>query len=120
MDSLSYYNRVAPRSYIGWDDVIFGDPLLLPLIYKIAQKLVLETLVHDWTHNGFPVRLDEFEVESKLSDYQTLVGQLDSEISRDLENFKPSQQLAVRGRSIGQSALNPLVQRTVFLRTIRR
>ena len=114
-DSLHKINIVPPESSFGWNDVLFGDKRLLPIIYKQSIKNVLEVLVADWTGNGDNIRIEEFEIASKLSDYQALLGQLDAEIERDLTPFKQSQQLGIRGQSAGATSLNPLVGRYTFL-----
>lgn len=114
-DSLSYLNRMPPESSYGWDTVVSGDPRLLPIVYKVAQKLTLEMLVHDWTHNGYDIRLEEFDLPSKLGEYQALVGQLDAEIERDFAEFKKSEQLAARGRSTsGAGSTNALAFRSSY------
>lgn len=113
-DSLHKINITPPESSIGWGQVIYGDKRLLPIIYKQALKNIIEMLVIDWTGNGDTIRLEEFEIASKLSEYQSLMGQLDAEIERDLTPFKQSMQLAVRGRSTGASSTNILIGRYSF------
>lgn len=110
-DSINKINTTPPESSFGWQEVIFGDKRLLPIIYKQSIRNVIEMLVLDWTSNGDNVRLEEFELSNKLQDYQAMLGQLDAEIERDLGPFKASMSLIARGKSTGRESPNILIGR---------
>ena len=113
-DSIGYLNRMPPESSYSWGDMIYGDTRFLTMLYKVAIKLCMETLIADWTHHGYDARLEEFELPSRLPEYQALVGQLDAEIERDWSAFKKSQQLGAYGFSAGTSSGSVLTSRSFY------
>ena len=109
-DALAEINSFPPETAFTLDK-IFGDnadPRVQALIYLGTGKNIVQTLLVDWTQNGFSMAVDEFNVEDRLQRYDTLFNTLNTQFNDRLEKFKIASQKHVRHAYQGNN--NPLAR----------
>nr|DAX81727.1 MAG TPA: hypothetical protein [Bacteriophage sp.] len=89
-DTLDDINSLEPETYLKLDTVLtIDDTRWRRLLVLGTAANTVQTLVFDWTHNGFEADLNNgVNVTNRLSDYQTLLQSLKNEFDQRLEKLK--------------------------------
>lgn len=98
MDALAEFNTTPPLSRYTREQA-FANPNILSLLCVGAARNVVRTLVADYAANGWGQTVNEFQIENKFSDYQSLLSSLDSAWKERLEPFKTASEKHIRGMS---------------------
>ncbi|HEC63792.1 MAG TPA: hypothetical protein ENI23_00695 [bacterium] len=117
-DALQDINSAPPQTFFSMENIagsvesnvwsIPSDTRWLRLLLLGAARSMAQTLIWDWTANGFIANIDDFEIESKLSDFQALESQLSERFNEILEKLKETSQKFVKGvPDSGHQNFNP-------------
>lgn len=106
-DALDDLNSIEPATEWKLDEVYLDeDTRRKRLLLLGASKNAIHTLIFDWTANGSSSQIDDFQIENKLSDFNSLFQLLNDEFQQKVEKFKAATQKVF---SIGQ--FNPMPSR---------
>lgn len=108
-DALGAINAAAPITDFSVEAVLDpnGNPTLKMLVYLGAARNILRLLLTDWTANGFNLNVEEFSVENRRGDYDSLYNQIDSQFQAMLQTFKESAGKYIKSCYVGGA--NPLI-----------
>lgn len=93
-DTLDDINSLEPETNFLMRDILEMDDTRWKRVLTLgAAANTVQTLVFDWTHNGFEADLNNgVNVTNRLSDYQSLLQSLKDEFDQRLEKLKAASQ----------------------------
>ena len=93
-DTLDDINSLEPETNFLMKDILEMDDTRWKRVLTLGTAAnTVQTLVFDWTHNGFEADLNNgVNVTNRLSDYQSLLQSLKDEFDQRLEKLKTASQ----------------------------
>lgn len=93
-DAIDTLNNYPPATQFTIDQLfaVNADPRFRGVFYVCVAQKLLNTLVWDWTANGFSQKFNNFSIENKLEDYQKLLAVMTEQIEAQLKNLKAGTQ----------------------------
>jgi len=109
-DALAEINSAPPETQYLLENVLAfdGDPRVKSLLYLGTGKNIIRTLLADWTANGFTLNLEEFNIEDRLSRYESLLSLIQTQFTDQLTNYKTATGKFVKRIHVGDN--NPLIR----------
>jgi hypothetical protein len=110
VDAIAEFNSYPPETSLLPEHVlgVDADPRIKTIIYLGAARNIARTLLMDWVGNAYSVQIEEFSVESKKDDYDSLMTTLTQQFENQLQQFKTATGKFIR--RVRQINPNPLVR----------